>query len=292
MIKIKKTNPKLINQPQNKGKIMLLKPIVLSVAIALSIMSSASFAGGGATGGSTEVTQVMNNGELIASTTKQAQLVAGQIRDYTSQINQYVTMVQNLKNLPVAVVAATLKPYKETLRDLAQLYRATDDVYTAGNDAFTTLQKRRAEMNDMKLDPSEYLKMESLLAAQKGGQYKVQYEKDIAALKKLQDKAETLAGMESQVNSVSGNVEGLQLLAQQNQIMAGELMEMNGQIREKSAADNINKQREQLLIEEQKKREIELNAMKAKSNDATMKAINNGGKYTVDQKRKELFKDL
>ena len=98
--------------------------------------------------------------------------------------------------------------------------------------------------------------------------------------------------MESQVNAVSGNVEGLELLAQQNQIMAGELMEMNSQIREKSAADNIDKERDQLLLEEQKKREIELNAMKAKSKDATMKAINNGGKYNVDQKRKELFKDL
>ena len=234
----------------------------------------------------------MNNGELIASTAKQAQLVAGQIRDYTSQVNQYVTMVQNLKQLPVAVIASTLKPYKETLRDLGELYRATDDVYKASNEAFFMMQKRRAEMQKMEMSYDQYLNLESLLAAQKGGQYKVQFEKDIAALKKLQEKSQTLADMESQVKAVSGNVEGLQLLAQQNQIMAGELLEMNSQIREKSAADNMNKEREQLLLKEQKKREIELNAMKAKSNDATMKAINNGGKYNVDQKRKELFKDL
>lgn len=269
-----------------------LKPIFLSLALSLSINSSVSFAGGAATGGASEVTQVMNNGELIASTSKQAQLVAGQIRDYTSQVNQYVTMVQNLKNLPVAAVAAALKPYKETLRDLGELYRATDDLHKAGSDAFLTYQRRRDELAKMKLSYDEYLNMEALLAAQKGGQYKVQYEKDIAALKKLQDKATTLAGMESQINAVSGNVEGLQLLAQQNQIMAGELMELNSQLRQKSAEENIEKQRDQLLIEEQKKRQIEINAMKAKSNQATMKAINNGGKYTVDQKRKELFKDL
>lgn len=287
---LNQTNQK---QLRNKDKNMFkIKPILLSLTLTLSINSAISYAGGAASGGASEVTQVMNNGELIASTSKQAQLVAGQIRDYTSQVNQYVTMVQNLKNLPVAAVAATLRPYKETLRDLGELYRATDDVYKASNDAFLTYQKRRAEMENMNLSYDQYLNMETLLAAQKGGQYKVQYDKDLAALKKLQEKSQTLAGMESQINAVSGNVEGLQLLAQQNQIMAGELMELNSKIREKSAAENIAKQQEQLLIAEQKKREIEFNKMKAKSNDATMKAINNGGKYTVDQKRRELFKDL
>lgn len=269
---------------------MNIKPIVL--AVTLFILSVQVEAGGGAGGGATEATQIMNNGELIASTAKQAQLVAGQIRDYTSQINQYVTMVQNLKNLPAAAIASILRPYKDTLRDLAGLYRAVDDVYTSGNDAFNTLQRRRAEMANMNLDPSEYLKMESLLAAQRGGQYKVQYEKDLAALKKLQAKAESLAGMDAQINAVSGNVEGLQVLAQQNQIMAGELMEMNSQIREKSSYENLEKEREQMLIEEQKKRQIEIYKMKAESNAATMKSIKNGSKYDVDEKRSELFKDL
>lgn len=269
-----------------------LRPIVLGVALALSLNASVSFAGGAATGGASEVTQIMNNGELIAATSKQAQLVAGQIRDYTSQVNRYVTMVQNLKNLPVAAVAATLKPYKETLRDLGELYRAVDDVYSAGTQAYSTYERRKNEMKNMNMSYDQYLNMETLLAASKGGQYKIQYEKDVAALKKLQDKATTLAGMESQINAVSGNVEGLQLLAQQNQIMAGELMELNSQLRQKSAQEAADKELEMKVVQQQMKQQTELNAMKAKSNQATMKSINNGGKYTVDQKRKELFKDL
>lgn len=269
-----------------------LKPIFLGVALLFTLNAAVSLAGGAATGGASEVTQVMNNGELIAATSKQAQLVAGQIRDYTSQVNQYVTMVQNLKNLPVAAVAAALKPYKETLRDLGELYRATDDVYKAGTQAYATYERRKAEMANMNMSYDQYLNMETLLAASKGGQYKVQYEKDIAALKKLQDKATTLAAMESQINSVSGNVQGLQLLAQQNQIMAGELMELNSQLRQKSAQEAADKELEMKIRQKQIKEQTELNAMKAKSNAATMKSINNGGKYTVDQKRKELFKDL
>lgn len=269
-----------------------LKPIFMGVALALSLNASVSLAGGAATGGASEVTQVMNNGELIAATSKQAQLVAGQIRDYTSQVNQYVTMVQNLKNVPVAAVAATLKPYKETLRDLGELYRATDDVYKAGTNAYATYERRKTEMANMNMSYDQYLNMETLLAASKGGQYKIQYEKDVAALKKLQDKATTLAGMESQINAVSGNVEGLQLLAQQNQIMAGELMELNSQLRQKSAQEAADNELKMKALEKEKQEQIKLNAMKAKSNQATMKAINNGGKYTVEEKRKKLLENL
>lgn len=269
-----------------------LKPIFLGMAFALALSTSTSFAGGAATGGASEVTQILNNGELISSTSKQAQLVAGQIRDYTSQVNQYVTMVQNLKNVPVAAVAATLRPYKETLRDLGELYRAVDDVYKAGTQAYSTYERRKTEMANMNMSYDQYLNMETLLVASKGGQYKVQYDKDIAALKKLQDKATTLAGMESQINAISGNVEGLQLLAQQNQIMAGELMELNSQLRQKSAKEAADRELDMRDRELQMKQQTELNAMKAKSNQATLKAINNGGKYKVEEKRKALFKDL
>lgn len=267
-----------------------LRPIVLGVALALSLNASVSFAGGAATGGASEVTQVMNNGELIAATSKQAQLVAGQIRDYTSQVNQYVTMVQNLKAAPLAVVASTLKPYKDTLRDLGELYRATDDVYKAGTQAYATYERRKAEMANMNMSYDEYLNMETLLAATKGGQYKVQYEKDIAALKKLQDKATTLAGMDAQINSVSGNVQGLQLLAQQNQIMAGELMEMNAHLRQKSAqeaADNELKMK--VLEKERAEREAEAKRVAAINKQTNAKIL--GGKFEAVEKRKEILKE-
>lgn len=268
-----------------------LKPIVLSVALAMTLSATTlTFAGGAASGGASEVTQILNNGELIASTSKQAQLVAGQIRDYTSQVNQYVTMVQNLKNLPVAVVAATLKPYKDTLRDLGQLYQAVDGVYTAGNQAYSMYERRKAEMANMDMSYDQYLNMETLLAASKGGQYKKQYDKDLEALKKLQEKSQTLAGMESQVNSVSGNVEGLQLLAQQNQIMAGELLELNASLREKSAkeaADNELKMK--VLAQTRAEREAEakrVGEMNAKTNSSIL-----GGKFDVLDKRKEILKN-
>lgn len=264
---------------------------IISVAVLLILMSSGAHAGGAATGGASEVTQVMNNGELIASVSKQAQIVSGQIRDFTVQVNHYSTALQNLKNLPVAVVAKALAPYKETLKSLGELYVATNDVYTSSSDAFNVLQKRRAEMQAMNLTPTEYLNSEMLLAQTKGGVYKQQAERDVAFFKKAEEKSIALAGMESQINAVSGNVQGFQLLAQQNQLMAGELMELNSQLRTKSLQDNQAKAQEQLLIAENKKREIEMNQQVTKQSTATERSLNDG-KYSVEENRKKLFKDM
>lgn len=250
-----------------------------------------SMAGGAATGGASEPTQILNHGELVASVSKQSQMVAGQIRDYTVQLNHYATALQNLKNVPVAVIARSLKPYKEQLQTLGELYKATNDVYTSSTEAFTTLQRRRAEMQALNLTPSEYIAAETLLAQTKGGVYKQQADRDVAALKKAQEKSAVLAGMDSQISAVSGNVEGLQLLAQQNQIMAGELTELNSQIREKSLQDNITKLQQQALQEESFKRDLALREKAKKTSEATDKAIK-GGKYEVEQNRKELLKDM
>lgn len=73
-----------------KVKILKLK-VNLIVAIALCSVNTNGMAGGGG-GEATEATQMMNNGELVASVSKQSQLVAGQIRDYSQQISQYVTI--------------------------------------------------------------------------------------------------------------------------------------------------------------------------------------------------------
>lgn len=105
--------------------------IKLITAAILVSLSASVLAGGAATGGASEVTQIMNNGELVASVSKQSAMVAGQIRDFTVQVNHYAAAIQNLKNLPVAAVAKLLKPYKAQLQDLDQLYKATTDVYVS-----------------------------------------------------------------------------------------------------------------------------------------------------------------
>lgn len=262
------------------------------LAFALFSMGTNSMAGGGATGGATEVTQMMNNGELVASVSKQSQLVAGQIRDYAQQVSQYTTMLQNLKNIPADVIAEKLEPYKDTLKDLDVLYKATTDVYTTSTEAYTTLERRRAEMLALKMSPEEYINAEMQLSKIKGGIYKAQADRDIAALKRAEEKSQKLASMGPQINQVKGAVQGFQLLAQQNQVMAGELMELNAQLREKSLQDKQAKEQSQALLQEQQKADIERMEAIKKQRDATKEFISGGKKYDVEEHRKELFKGL
>jgi type IV secretion system protein TrbJ len=265
--------------------------IKLITAAVLFSLSANAIAGGAASGGASEVTQIMNNGELVASVSKQSAMVAGQIRDYTVQLNHYASALQNLKNLPVAAVAKLLKPYKAQLQDLNQLYTATTDVYTSSTDAFNVLQRRRAEMQALNLSPNDYLNAEMLLAQTKGGVYKQQAERDMATMKRAGEKSQVLASMDAQINSIGGNVQGLQVLAQQNQMMAGELMELNSQLRTKSLEDNQAKYQQELLNEDNKKRQIALQAKSDAESAATAKALTDG-KYDVEANRQKLYKGM
>lgn len=258
---------------------------------ALMLALSGPALAGGSTGGATEVTQIMNNGELMASVAKQSQLVAGQIRDYANQVNQYTTMLQNLKNIPAKVISETMAPYKDTLRDLGQLYQATTDVYSSTSEAYETLQRRKAEMEALKLTPSQYLRAEMVLVEAKGGIYKEQAERDIKAFENAQNKSEKLASMSKEINNVKGNVQGLQFLAQQNQAIIGELMELNSQLREKSLQEKQLGEQSMKDVAEQKKRDLEQMEAMRKQRDMTRQIIQ-GGKYNVEEKRKELFKNL
>lgn len=232
-----------------------------AIFIAVSMMLSAqAYAGGAATGGATEVTQIMNNGELISSVSKQSQMVAGQLKDYALQTQKYMTMLQNLKNLPSAKIQEVLGPYQQTLGTIGKVYDATMDVYRTSTQAQQVYDRRMAEMRLLKMDPSAYLMNEVALAKARGGIYQQKLDSDRAALQVAQDKSMKLASMQDQVSSISGNVEGIQVLAQQNQMMAGELLELNTNLRREAAeknADSVKKtqddQNRQQLIDQMMK---------------------------------------
>jgi P-type conjugative transfer protein TrbJ len=267
---------------------MFKRRLILS---ALMLALSGPALAGGSTGGATEVTQVMNNMELMASVSKQSQLVAGQIRDYASQVNQYMTMVQNLKNLPAKVISETLAPYKDTIRSLGELYQASRDVYTTTTEAHDTLQRRRAEMEALKLSPTDYLNAEMLLAQTKGGIYMQQVQRDLKAFEDAQKKSEKLASMGEQVKSIGGNVEGLALLAQMNQAQVGELMELNSQLREKSLEDKQAKVRNEAAKEDKIKKDAEALARIKLQQQAAEKSLMEGS-YEGEKKLKEVVKGL
>ena len=83
----------------------------LCVALLAFLFQMPAWAGSVAgTGGATEITQLLNNGQLVESVAKQAEQVANQIRQITEAVDRKILMIQNLKNLPLAAAALALAP--------------------------------------------------------------------------------------------------------------------------------------------------------------------------------------
>jgi len=65
---------------------------IVGVSFSVGLQPVASYAGGGLTGGALEITQLLNNAELMAQVAESAQQTA-------QQVNMLATMMQNLQGL-------------------------------------------------------------------------------------------------------------------------------------------------------------------------------------------------
>ncbi|MBU1665190.1 MAG: hypothetical protein KKG92_07310 [Gammaproteobacteria bacterium] len=200
------------------------------------------------TGGSTEFTQILNNGQLAASVGKQSQQVANQIRQIMVEVEQKMLMVQNLQKLPAAAAAIALGPLQKDLRIYTDLYRAVADIKAASQQAAAMLQQRGSEAAYMKLSPKEYLAQEIALAKTRGGNYAREFDRDVARLENFNTKSIALAEATKNATQASGTVEGLAALATQNAIAGSAMLDMAQVITEQKAAVAMKSQEEQLRI--------------------------------------------
>ena len=83
---------------------------ILSAALILSMSCGQSQAGGGLTGGATEWTQILNNGELVHLVGQSSQQINNQITQISqlaeqiqNQLRIYQNMLQNTAQLPTHV---------------------------------------------------------------------------------------------------------------------------------------------------------------------------------------------
>lgn len=208
----------------------LLGGVALLAGLCLACISQPCHAGGGgiAGGGASEITQLLNNGELVESVTKQAEMVSEQINSKLVQVEQYTTMLKNLQNYPKEQLDAMLAPYQAQTNALSKLYQTVSDVKNVSTSASSLLQTRFQEANGMGMDLVKYMGYEIANAQKRGGIYKQRLNNDMAAIQNLQDRAIQLRKVSDQTSGIVGNVQGLSQLNQQTTMVAGELMEMRG----------------------------------------------------------------
>ena len=242
--------------------------LALAGCMVVQMAQAGSVAGNG---GATEVTQIKNNGELLAGVAKQAQQVANQIRQITVAIDQKLMMVQDLKKMPVALAAAALKPLQKDLRVYTDLYRAVSDVKTASMEAAEVLKRRSSEAAYMHMSPKDYLDQEIALAKTRGGNYSREFDRDLARLNTYTEKSQALADATKSATNASGTVEGLAALATQNAIAGSAMLDLAQVVTEQKAAAALKSNEEQLRIAaegERTKRELAAKASQSAADKA------------------------
>jgi P-type conjugative transfer protein TrbJ len=191
-------------------------------AAALALCTSASaFAGSVAGfGGATEITQLLNNAELVSSVAQQAQMVE-------QNIQAQITRLQNLAQVPGELINETIAPYTQQLDNFRSLYSAVTDLQQAAQSTSQLFSNAMSDMSSANLKPSQWLSALSSLAKSQGGVYRAQLNQDLNAISSLAKRAQNLQSIQSKIPGVTGNVQGLQMLNQQTNVLAGEMIDLH-----------------------------------------------------------------
>lgn len=230
-----------MNEPQTPAR--LNRPAVLACALAALIGMPASAGGGGAF--ATEYTQLLNNIQLAEQTIKQAAMVEQQIM---TQINTYTTVVHGITNLtqaPQQLLNQALQTYQTQVSDLKNVLNVVQGVQSAATQVRSMVVGRAQGAASQNLSIGQYLQQQVSLANTQGGVYQTRLNQDIQTINNLSSRAAQLKQLSAQNQSITGNLQGLQLLNQQASLQAGELMEI------KSALLSANVDRVQALSDKQ-----------------------------------------
>ncbi|WP_244391407.1 conjugal transfer protein TrbJ [Burkholderia pseudomallei] len=191
------------------------------------LLASAAWSGGGMTGGATEITQLMNHAELVSSVAQQAQMVEQNVQAQITRLQQYVTMVQNLKQVPASLIDQTIAPYRAQIASFQSLSSAIAQLQQAATATNGLFGRSLAEMNTTGMSPAQWLSAFTSLASTRGGIYQQQLTQDMQNLDTLAARAQNLQEIQSQIPNVGGAVQGLQMLNQQSNVLAGEMVDLH-----------------------------------------------------------------
>lgn len=200
---------------------------VIAASIALisipAAMPRPAVAGGGMTGGSTEITQILNHIELVSNVAEQVQTVANTLSSAQGIIQQLKqlnpTALAEMVGLPVEAVQA--------MADAYQVFNNAQDVY---QDAKNVLTQAVSDAKAIGANPWELLKLKSLLSQKYGGVYKQIFDQEQGKLKKLQDVSNDVQQQVSKIQKIDSNISGLQALASQNLNLQKLMIQLNQSI--------------------------------------------------------------
>ena len=210
--------------------------ICMAVAATLSAYAPFKVDATGLIAGATEPTQIANNILLGGSLIEEATTAAAAVAAKLTLAQQYLTMLQNIKNLPADMMAELSKPYKDQIKAFTDLQKSIKDVKNAAEETRAMFSSRGMDFKQSGKSLSDYLKFEVALAEKKGGIYKKRMDQDLAAMDTMKEKATALRRVAEKTASITGAVQGLQQLSNLASMQAGELIEIKSAILDQNVA--------------------------------------------------------
>ncbi len=206
-------------------KIPGTRAIGLIAALSLSV---SAHAGGGMTGGATEVTQIMNHVELISQVGEAVQTTSNTL------MSAQATM-QQLRQLAPSTIAQMAGVPIDQVQKLANAYTVMSRSVGVYKDASDVLRKAADDSQRLGITPSELLRYKADAAYKHGGVYKQTYEQEQEKLAALEAVSKDVQQQAEQVKSIDANVKGIQFLAGQNVKMQASLVQLNHSIQTANA---------------------------------------------------------
>lgn len=196
----------------------------VGVALLLCTAVSGAFAGSIAGfGGSTEITQILNYGELISQTAQQISTTSNTLMTANSTLQQ-------LKQLDPSVVGQMTGLPINQVTQLASAYTVMSNAVGTYKDAAAVLTKAQQDSTALGVTPSQLLQMKANVAAAYGGVYQQQYSQEQAKLTQLAQTSKDVQDSAAQIAGVDANVKGIQLLANQNLKVQSLLVQLNDSV--------------------------------------------------------------
>jgi len=204
------------------------KKILLMSTVVLVNANPSVFAGSVAgNGGATEITQVMNNAELVASVGHQADMVATQLQQYILQQVQTKISQQNLIQLPFNQIMQNLGPYRGMVEPYLNALGTTTQLRDSAMRASSLMSGEVSTMTRLGMDPKTYMQNMIQISKERGGTLKQSLDNTTSAMQDVQKRGEALDQMHDQIPGIDSNIKGMQTLATSNMQMTGEMQNMN-----------------------------------------------------------------
>jgi len=211
----------------------MLKKSICALALAAGIATSPAHAGG-ATGGATEVTQILNNLELLFANLTLAEDLIIQADHYVTLLEQYDTMKQNLENMDAGTIASTIGiaidtagiegggSVGETIAKVRRLVDAAKALKRSTERMTDVYQQLDGASTRMQMTPDEFINTALKGAHDNREYFQAQADEANRVAEQLQHDAQAFQAIAAQIPNARGNLQALGQLTQSS-VLAGKV---------------------------------------------------------------------